>query len=242
MVSIGDALDKAEEMGKKYSPTWNTISRGERYYGSSTSLESWNNQATGVAGTVNNIRDWFESSSDDTASNDWDSDENSVNEEDQESTVDPVEDAIDPTSPFPGSGGTGTDSDNSTGSTGGEADWNPTIEAWRTGDISKIKEVSQEQFEKAKDQLGNISDQAQEIVTSDGYQDAIDQPDWNPEDIIPEFPDFSGGAGGLLPDSINFDTGIEEGTDNLKQITKILVVGGLGAGVLYVLTRGGEQK
>lgn len=239
MITIGDALEKAEELGKRYNPIGSEIYRAKRYYGSDSTLEEWNNKGEMDAGTINNIRDWF--GSDKEATNDLDHNDPVEDNDSTDTSPDPVQDAIDPTSPFPGSGGTDTDSNNSTG---GEADWNPTIEAWRTGDISKIKEVSQEQFEKAKEDLGKISGQVQDVVTSDGYQDAIDQPDWNPEDIIPEFPDFSGGAGGILPDSINFDTGIEEGTDNLKQITKILVGGSLGAAALYIVSQkiGGDKK
>lgn len=250
-IKISEALSKAE----KYSPTWNTIRRGKDYYGGSTTLSEWNNQATGVAGTINNIRDWDWSSSsptDTTASNDWDSDQNSVNEEDQNTSSNPGDVSTVPTSPsdfFPGVPGSDTSDVTNTGSSG-DADYNPIIEAWRTGDVNEIQEVSQNRFEDTKQDLGNISDQVQNVVTSDSYQEDIDRKtlqerlndlfggsgndgsSWNPDDIIPEAPEFG------VPQDIEFDTGIEEASSNVKT-AGYAVAAGIAAYAL-IKSRGGK--
>ena len=309
MVSIGEALSKAEELGKRYSATGSSIYRAKRYYGSSTSLSEWNEQATGKAGTINNIREWFSTpESDQTARNDYGSDDNSGstnplpitdipgvpddlpddpddfldeapdnplaggnnNVEPDPVESDPVTDPIpDPTDLIPGipTGGSSSGSGSSNSGSSGDSEPEPNPEPAQPSPFNPVLNIPGVDSDKVRDAFdgfkngvmggdevsssfrniaqGNIDEELKNRLGD--VQDIVND-DWgsgfNPQDIIPELPEFSGGQlFPELPESVEFDTGLGQASENLEDIVKILVCGGIGAAFLYVVSQklGGEK-
>jgi hypothetical protein len=249
MATINDVIDAYKDSDLSYySPTRKEWRQYKDWWGGDKSLSYVNENATGVAGLVNSARDRLGSSQE--ATNDWSNPED--DEETDSGSSNPGDVSTVPTSPsdfFPGVPGSDTSDVTNTGSSG-EADYNPIIEAWRTGDVNEIEEVSQDRFQDTIKDLGDSQLQnAKDIVTSDSYQEDIDQTDlkerlqdlfggsgnngssWNPEDIIPEAPEFG------VPQDIEFDTGIEEASSNVKT-AGYAVAAGIAAYAL--LKRGGS--
>lgn len=238
MITIGEALSKAEELGKRYNPTGSSLYRAKRYYGADTSLSEWNNQATGVAGTVNNVREWFETNSE-PARNDFDSDDNSVNEPESSTPSLPTPDNPSSIIGNPVGSQDGTDSSNTSSRAG--------IVSNLTGVATdKIKDTY-DQFKSGAPGADEVTDAYRKIATGNAseeleerFQDAYQDNGFNPQDIIPEFGEFSGVN--PFPEGIQIDTGFEEASNNLVKITKILVGGSLGAAALYFLTQRGDKE